>query len=72
MKVKASESSNNNALAAVAGQECAVQQDAVQQEAVPAHYAMHDLGAVTEMTGLYADGSNRDGGHEHGHNYTYL
>lgn len=34
-------------------------------------FVFEDLGAVEEVTGVYADGNNRDGGWESGHNYSY-
>jgi hypothetical protein len=34
-------------------------------------FLFEDLGAVEEVTGVYADGNNRDGGWESGHNYSY-
>jgi hypothetical protein len=34
-------------------------------------FAFVDLGPVEEVTGLFADGNNRDGGWVPGHNYSY-
>ncbi|MDN4037817.1 hypothetical protein [Massilia sp. YIM B02443] len=34
-------------------------------------FTFEDLGAVGEITGVWAHGNNRDGGWEVGHNYSY-
>lgn len=34
-------------------------------------FAFEDLGAIEEVTGVYANGEQRDGGWEVGHNYSY-